>query len=130
MDSESTPVRACRLVSNGICSVIPSDRGVVGFLRKKVAGFLSDRRSISPAHFKALIEDYECLTNPLDILRRQDEFALPLIWFELRIGYSCVAGAAVGYQGSGAQQVIDKVYEARSLTLPYQGFVSSKPRLR
>lgn len=119
MDFQSLPFRACRLVSDGVLSVIPADNRLVGSLKKRATDFLNDRRSIAPATFKGLIDNYECLIDPLVISHGERTIAIPLIWYELRIGYSYVLGAVLGYQGTNAQRVVDMVYEARSLTFSH-----------
>lgn len=120
-ESKRLPIRIFRWVSGGILGVVPGNRRLVGFLRSRAAGFLNDRHSIAPAYFKALIDNYECLTDPLDIFRGEATLAIPLIRYELRIGCSYVFGAVFGYQGTSAQKVIDIVYEASSLALSYPG---------
>lgn len=87
-----------------------SNRHVVAFFR------VEDRRSISRSFFQSLngSDDYEYLTDPVDLLACEKYVDLALLGFELKAGFSVVAGMAVGYQGSKAQEVIDVMDEACS----------------
>jgi hypothetical protein len=123
MECQSFPIRIFRQVSGGIINAVPRKGRLVGSLRNRVTDFLNDRHSIAPAYFKELIDNYECLIDPLDILRGEATLTIPLIFYEVKIGCSYVAGAAVGYQETEAQEVVDIVYEARSLVLQLGGLV-------
>ena len=87
-----------------------SSRHIVGFFR------IEDRRSIPRSYFESLIgsDDYQYLTDPVDLLACEKYVDLALFGFQLKAGLSVVTGVVVGYQGSNAQEVIDVVYEACS----------------
>ena len=114
MGSESLPVRACR-------SMILNEQ-VAGFLGKCLPEVIKGR-TIPAARFQTVLgSHYECLNDPVDFVNtaRKLKFPiLPIFGYELSWGFSCVAAAAVVYMGTDAQKVIDTVYEACSLTLPY-----------
>lgn len=123
MNSQSLPVWACRRLSSGVIGVVLNQH-VVGFFSKRLPVIdLKDRRSIPRSYFQSLIssDDYEYLDDPVDIAGCERAVRVALFGYELRAGFSVVAGVAVGYQGSDAQKVIDVVYEAFS-----RGFSSSK----
>ena len=108
--SQSLPIRACRRLSGGIIGIVLGNRHVVGFFDPE------GRHSISRSYFQSMTnsDEYECLTDPVDLVACEKYVDWALFGFEFKAGLSVVAGTVVGYRGSNAQEVIDMLYEARS----------------
>ena len=118
MNSRSLPVRACRRVSGGLLDTVLNNQRVVGLFSKRLID-LKGRRSIARPYFQSLIDssDYKCLIDPVDIAACEKLVSVTFFGYEFKAGFSVVAGVAVGYRGSDAQNIIDEIYEACSHTI-------------
>ncbi|KAF9646797.1 kinase-like protein [Thelephora ganbajun] len=108
VDSQSLPIWACRRLSTGALDIVLTNKRVVEFFDKHRID-LKERRSIARSYFQSLInpDDYECLTDPIDIKFCDKDLSLKLFGYKIKTGLSVVAGITIGYQGSDAQSIID-----------------------
>lgn len=91
---------------------------VVGFLSNRLSIDLKDRRSTPLSYFQVLIDsdNYHYLTDPIDIKACEKLMEVSFYGYGFKAGFSAVASAVVGYQGSDAQKIIDVIYEVCSHT--------------
>ena len=121
MNSKRLSIRACRLLSSGLLSIVPGKNRVFR-LKKTLSDFFTKRRSTPSEHFKSLADNYERLVD-IDILESDEERSIvfSIFGFELlKAKYSYATSVFFGYDRANAQQIIDVVYEARYLTFSHE----------
>lgn len=79
--------------------------------------FVKDRHTIPPTFCKSKVDNYECLIDPVDLVR--GKVAISIFGYQLGPGYLYVVSLIVGYEKANAQQIIDVVYQVCRATFSY-----------
>lgn len=122
MESQLLPIRACRLISSKLLGAIPRNNWVFKSSKEYLVKLVKDRHSVPPAHFQSRVDNYKCLTEPFDVLRRK--ISLSICGYDLlktRHLYACIF---VGYEGVNSQDIIDTLYQVCPFTSSPRGLIN------